>query len=153
MRCFLLTDSIFTVFSIMSALVTITTFDNMLAANLAAGHLERAGIECYIQDQNINGVYPNIGAANLIIPNGSSAYGGIKLQVADNDIARSIEVLKCNGYFNDETERPSEFTEAIDKYSGEIPFLKKFSLQIRLTAIFFLIIAIVMAIYLSKAVK
>lgn len=137
----------------MSVLVTITTFNNMLEANLAAGHLERAGIECYIQDQNINEVYPNIGAANLIIGIGSSAYGGIKLQIKDDDVIRAIEVLKDNGYFNEEEEKPSELTGKIDRFSGKIPFLKKFSLQIRLTAIFFLIIAIVMAIYLSRIPK
>jgi len=47
-------------FFVRTGLVTLMTFKNFLDANLAAGHLERAGIECYIQDENINSMYPNI---------------------------------------------------------------------------------------------
>ncbi len=134
----------------MSALVTITTFSNMLEANLAAGHLERAGIECYIQDQNINSIYPNIGAANLIVGIGSSAYGGIKLQIRDEDATFAIEVLKTNGYFNEKEENPSEFINSIDKVTGKIPFLHQYPLQVKILAIIFFMLAIGIVIFVLK---
>jgi hypothetical protein len=134
----------------MSALVTLTTFTNMLDANLAAGHLERAGIECYIQDENINNIYPNIGVANLIVSVGSSAYGGIKLQIKDDDGPKAIEVLKSNGYFNEENEKPSQFINSIDKITGKLPFLHQYPLQVKIPAIIFFALAVCIVIFVLK---
>src|SRR5271169_2311623 len=62
-------------------LVTIATFLNIGEAKLAQGKLASAGIEASVRDEN---------AMNLHI---GMAMWGIKLQVPDSQVVRSLEVL------------------------------------------------------------
>ncbi len=136
---------------IMSDLVTITTFNNTFEANLAASHLEREGIETFMSDQNISALYPNVGGPiNLIVASPSGAFGGVKLQIKDDDIPKAIEILKEHGYLNEETEKPSKAADAIDKMTNKIPFLRPYPLQVKLLAIIFTILAISIVVFVIK---
>jgi len=124
------------------------TFNNVFEANLAAGHLEHEGIETFIQDQNISNIYPNAtGPVNLVVGSPFGAYGGVKLQIKDDDIPKAIEVLQSNGYLNEEEEQPSAFTESLDNMTGKLPFLHQYPLQVKLLAIVFFILAVILTIF------
>jgi hypothetical protein len=131
----------------MSDLITITTFNNLFEANLAASHLEHKGIETFINDENISNIYPNVGGPiNLVVGSPFGAYGGVKLKVREEEVPRAIEVLKGNEYFNEEKEEPSEFDESVEKLTNDIPFLDKLPLQAKLVAIVLFILAVVLII-------
>lgn len=70
----------------MSKLVTVKigTYPNELA--LVKPYLEDNGIMCFILDENINSIYP-IGA-----------FGGAKLQVAEEDADQARKLLIEGGY-------------------------------------------------------
>ncbi len=124
------------------------TFNNSFEANLAASHLEHEGIETFIQDQNISNIYPNAtGAVNLVVGSPFGAYGGVKLQIKDDDVQKAIEVLKSNGYLNEVDEKPSELTESLDKITGKLPFLHQYPLQVKLLAIAFFTLAVILTIF------
>ena len=128
----------------MSDLVTITTFNNAFEANLAAGHLEREGIDTFIFDQNISALYPNVGGpVNLIFGSPSGGFGGVKLQVKNEDIPKAIVVLKSNGYLKEEDDKPSELSQSLDQVTSSIPFLHKYPLQAKLLAIAFFMLSVV----------
>ena len=67
------------------------------------------------------------------------------MQIKDDDTGKAIQVLKENGYLNEEAEKPSELTDAIDKLTDKVPFLHKYPLQVKLLAIisFILVIAVI----------
>jgi len=112
----------------------------MLDANLAAGQLESAGIDCYIQDQYLIQAKPEL----------ANVYGGIKLQIREEDAEKAIQTLKVYGYFNEENEKPLNFIDALDKLTARIPLLSKSPLQVRLLAIIFLTLALVLITFILK---
>ena len=63
--------------------VTVAAFDNYISAHIAKGRLEEEHIKCYLQDENINTIYPLL----------SGALGGIKLMVAEVQAERALEIL------------------------------------------------------------
>ena len=65
-------------------LITIASFSQPIEAHLTKTRLEADGIECFIFDEHIvrmNWLYSN-------------AIGGVKLQVKEPDVERSIEILQ-----------------------------------------------------------
>ena len=65
-------------------LITIATFSQAIEAHVSKTKLQSEGIECFIADENIvnmNWFYSN-------------AVGGVKLQVKEADVKRSIEILR-----------------------------------------------------------
>ena len=63
-------------------LVTAAYFGNLLDAQLAKGVLESAGIECFLQNENVVRIY----LANVV--------GGIALQVDPENVAAAKEILE-----------------------------------------------------------
>ncbi len=64
-------------------MITIATFDFLTDARIAMGRLQAEGIHCVLADENLvqtDWLY-------------SIAVGGIKLQVAPEDVARALQVL------------------------------------------------------------
>ncbi len=112
----------------------------MLDANIAASHLESAGIDCCVQDQYITQNRPE----------SIEAYGGVRLQVREEDTEQAVRVLKGYGYFKEEDEKQSEFAESVDKLTDKIPFLHQYPLQVKLLAIAFLILAIILIVFILK---
>ena|SRR5687768_9677441 len=67
----------------MSDFVTIATFDDYLTANLEKQKLERAGIQCYLADENTITIQWTL----------KNAMGGIKLRVLDRDAEKANSIL------------------------------------------------------------
>ena len=64
-------------------IATAATFYDAITANIMAGKLEAAGIDCSLMDENIVTVNPLY----------TSAVGGIKLQVREEDLEKAKEIL------------------------------------------------------------
>ncbi len=64
--------------------ITLKTFDNSIDAHILMARLEDEEIECFLVDDNIVSIYPLL---NFTV-------GGIKLKVLEDDLVRSIEILK-----------------------------------------------------------
>ena len=107
---------------------------------IVKGRLETDGIQCFALDEYTIQAKPGL----------SDAYGGVKLQVREEDAEKAIRILKEYGYFKEETETPSRFTDSINKFTCKIPMLNKLPLQVRLLAIIFLVLALVMAVAVYK---
>ncbi|MBP7919624.1 MAG: DUF2007 domain-containing protein [Parabacteroides sp.] len=120
----------------MDKMVEIARFQNQAEAFMLRSLLESEGIECYLKDEIINQMY-----------GGFVDFGGIKVQVMEDQVPHAMDVMKANGY-----ELPTE-DEAIaplapmSGFVGKIPFLRKFALEKQL-----LIILIVTALLLALLV-
>lgn len=120
----------------MDKMVEIARFQNQAEAFMLRSLLESEGIECYLKDEIINQMY-----------GGFVDFGGIKVQVMEDQVPHAMDVMKANGY-----ELPTE-DEAIAPlapmfgFVGKIPFLRKFALEKQL-----LIILIVTALLLALLV-
>jgi hypothetical protein len=64
-------------------LVTVGDYDDPMKAQLAKVQLEAEGVECFLQDENINRLY---GLASIPL-------GGVKLQAKESDAGRAAEIL------------------------------------------------------------
>ena len=120
----------------MDKMVEIARFQNQAEAFMLRSLLESEGIECYLKDEIINQMY-----------GGFVDFGGIKVQVMEDQVPHAMDVMLANGY-----ELPTE-DEAIaplapmSGFVGKIPFLRKFALEKQL-----LIILIVTALLLALLV-
>ncbi len=120
----------------MDKMVEIARFQNQAEAFMLRSLLESEGIECYLKDEIINQMY-----------GGFVDFGGIKVQVMEDQVPHAMDVMQANGY-----ELPTE-DEAIaplapmSGFVGKIPFLRKFALEKQL-----LIILIVTALLLALLV-
>ena len=72
-------------------IITIYTFNLANEAAIVRGRLESEGIPCFIQNELISQVAPFY----------SNAFGGVKLQVNENDAAKAKEILKEAGYIQE----------------------------------------------------
>ncbi len=61
-------------------LITVRTFQNFISAHIALTKLRSEGIECYLKDENLNTLLPNV-------------FGGIKLMVKNDDVSKVIGLL------------------------------------------------------------
>ena len=73
-------------------LVTVATFDQPIAAEMARSKLEAVDVRVFLADEATVRMAPHLG----------SAMGGVKLQVRENDLELALSVLEA------ETDRPSE---------------------------------------------
>jgi hypothetical protein len=65
-------------------LVTVKTFWNAIEAHLAKSALEMAGIQAFLENENV--VLMDWGPGNPVV--------GVKLNVKNSDVQRAIEALK-----------------------------------------------------------
>ena len=74
-------------------LVLLKRFDNYFFANITFTKLQDAGIECFLRDEN----------TILADPLLSNAIGGIKLEVAEDQVELALELMKGaeEAYLND----------------------------------------------------
>ena len=92
--------------------VTVLTFTYQYEVAVIRGRLESEGIECFVQDEFTVQTNPLF----------SNAVGGIKLQVRESDLERTVEILKEAGYLkNEKSQTPENQTEISDAQikSGE----------------------------------
>ena len=84
-------------------MTTIATFGDAVEAHLARGRVEDAGIRTYLADENVT-----VMAWHL-----SNAIGGIKLQVADEDVSAALAALSGENGEESPEESDTETTTAI----------------------------------------
>ncbi len=109
----------------MDKFITIRTFTHPTELAILRGRLELEGIEYFIQDE----------LSVQIRPGYSNAIGGVKLQVKESDIEKTLEILKSGGFIKDEEPILSSLYTKIDKATFKIPFLKKLRFEYRLMII------------------
>ena len=68
-------------------LVTLGTFSTPTEANIVRNHLEADGIRAFLADEAIVGMAWHLG----------TAVGGVKLQVAEDDVERALAVIESHG--------------------------------------------------------
>lgn len=120
----------------MDKMVEIARFQNQSEAHLLRSLLESEGIECYLKDELTNQMY-----------GGMVDFGGIKVQIMEDQVPHALEVMQVNGYelpMEDEAVAP---LAPMSGFIGKIPFLRKFALEKQL-----LIILIVTAVLLTLLV-
>lgn len=76
----------------MQEFVTVKIFNFQNDLHLAKSFLESEGIECFVQDELINQVYPL----------GTNALGGIKLQVEESQAEKAVQLLIEGGFAKQE---------------------------------------------------
>ena len=69
-------------------LITVLTFNFVHEAAIVQGRLQSEGVECFLQNKHTVQTNPLV----------TNAIGGVKLQVRESDLQRSIEILKETGY-------------------------------------------------------
>jgi hypothetical protein len=84
--------------------------------SVVRARLEASGIECRLLDEMTVQVNPFY----------SNAIGGVKLQVRESDIKKSIEILKDGGYIKDEDLQPYTNLNKLDNATSRIRLLKNF---------------------------
>ena len=85
-------------------LVTVASFNEPLYAHLASAKLEAAGIQGFITDENMAGVYWLA----------SQAIGGVKLQVRGKDVEKASQILQISSQKQDikvEKKEPEKETD------------------------------------------
>lgn len=103
----------------MNQLIEIARFQTQSEADTARCLLESEGIQCFFKDELMSQVYGNIGA-----------FGGIKLEVPQEDLPLALEVIKKGGY--EKYLSINEYPEGLKSFSSlseKIPFLKKYPLE------------------------
>ena len=64
-------------------IIIYTSFDNVIAANIAKTKLDAYGIPCFLTEENFTGLYPLM---NNIFP-------GVRLHVFEKDFDQAQEIL------------------------------------------------------------
>ena len=120
----------------MDKMVEIARFQNQAEAFMLRSLLESEGIECYLKDEIINQMY-----------GGFVDFGGIKVQVMEDQVPHAMDVMQANGYELPKEDEAIAPLAPMSGFVGKIPFLRKFALDKQL-----LIILIVTALLLALLV-
>ena len=113
--------------------ITVKTFTYPHELAILRSRLESEGIECFVKDELTIETYPFY----------SNALGGLKLQVKQSDLKKTIQILKETGYLNEEIiSGPSEMNNKIDSVTSKVPFLNKLRFEFRLIFIIMVIISL-----------
>ena len=120
----------------MDKMVEIARFQNQAEAFMLRSLLESEGIECYLKDEIINQMYV-----------GFVDFGGIKVQVMEDQVPHAMDVMQANGYELPKEDEAIAPLAPMSGFVGKIPFLRKFALEKQL-----LIILIVTALLLALLV-
>lgn len=119
--------------------ITVLTVTYPQELAVVRARLESEEIECEVQNE----------LTTQIAPYYSDAIGGVKLQVKQSDVEKTVELLKEWGYVKE-----SEIEEALDnrlnKLTSRIPFINKFKVETRLLIIGILVILIFIPIYMAS---
>ena len=65
-------------------LITIATFGNAVAADLARMRLESRGVQCFLADEQTATMFPQL----------SHTIGGIRLQVKESHVEKAVAILR-----------------------------------------------------------
>lgn len=109
--------------------VTIATFTLPTEMALARARLESEGIECFAQDEMTVQVH------NFY----SQALGGIKLQVAGDDVIRAMHILKEGGFTIDTQLAPPAWISNTLAWTERLPLFNRLGLIFRVMLLVLLI--------------
>ena len=65
----------------------------------------------------------------------------------EEDAENAIRILKEHGYLNEQEDKPSGLTESIDKLTDKLPFLHQYPLPVKLLAIIFFSLAVIITVF------
>ena len=65
-------------------IIDIGSFSNYIQANITLAKLQNEGVECYLRDE----------ATNIMLPPLGNAGGGIRLSVAEKDLAKAKDLME-----------------------------------------------------------
>ena len=99
----------------MNKLVTVMTFSDPLEVSILRGRLEAEGIRCFVRD----------GMTSKMLPILSDAIGGIKLQVRERDVKRTIRILRLEGYAGPGDFSPSPLDLKLYRFLSRLPLLRR----------------------------
>ena len=111
-------------------LVTVATFSSSFDMHVIKGRLETDGVQCYVKDEQTITWDPLL----------DIAAGGIKLQVAEEDVELAKELLKETSY---------EHSSSLAGVSLNTPFRRKLSSGAILTWVILVVSAILAILSLS----
>ena len=108
--------------------ITIASYVSDAELAVAKGRLEAEGITCYVQDEYTTQVY-NLTAYSI---------GGVKLQVAKEDAAKAIEILREYDLLpiEEPVNRELRVVDFLERITSKVPFLNTFSLGKRISYLF-----------------
>ena len=114
----------------MDELVTIATFTFPHEMAILRAHLESEGIKCFTKDEMLAQVY------NF----NSQAIGGVKLQIRKSDLENALPILISGGYYKHEADNSEVTRNKLEKFTGQFPFLKKLSLEMRMLVLILILV-------------
>lgn len=91
--------------------------------------LESEGIECNLKDEIIVEMNPLY----------SNAIGGIKIQVRESEREKALSVLREGGYLQDRNTENDGSPSFIERFTSNIPFIRKLDISYRLAFLMFLL--------------
>lgn len=116
-------------------LVTIISFTYPHEASLVKSLLEDNEIYVNLKDEHASQVYHMA----------SNAFGGIKLQVRDDDYKNAREILENQGYIPDDSDGTSTLFTSINRFTSRIPFLNNKHPEQRFIGFMFMVVAVLLA--------
>ncbi len=116
-------------------LITVLTFTHPNDLIFIRGRLEAEGIECFVQGELTSQIRPFM----------SNAFGGIELQVKENDLEKAVEILKEYGYVQDsDLQAPTGMFTSFDKTTAKFPLISKLPFWLRLLLVVLVLTALLM---------
>lgn len=103
----------------MDQLIEVARFQTRWEADTLCSLLESEGVPYFLRDEIMSQTYGSIGA-----------FGGIKLDIPEENVPLAIEIIKKGGYekYLNTDEYPEEL-EDLSSFSKKIPFLRKYPLE------------------------
>lgn len=122
--------------------VTLKSFYHPSQADLFCARLDSEGIHYRFLDENTIRVNPFY----------SDALGGARLQVLKTDLADALLIMDEMGIQPDSTPEPSPLYRALDRWTGKLPLLQRFRLEIRLLMLvpLLVIISILVVLHITS---
>ncbi|MDR0766450.1 MAG: DUF2007 domain-containing protein [Odoribacteraceae bacterium] len=99
----------------MNKLVTVMTFNDPVEVSILRGRLEAEGIRNFARDEMTSQILPLV----------SDAIGGIKLQVRERDVKRTVRLLRLEGYAGRGDFSPSPLELKLYRFFSRVPLLKR----------------------------
>lgn len=121
----------------MKNLITLTVFEYPFQAQVIKSKLESEDIYVFLKDEL------TIQIDNFL----SNAIGGVKLQVYENDVEKSLEILKLFDVTIYKHNKPEDFATKFDASTKNIPLIGKIPLVNR--GIFLIVFGLIITISIT----
>jgi hypothetical protein len=123
----------------MDEFIRVATFSSPTRAQIIKGRLQSEGIECILTGELTSQLYAPVLH--------STSLNGVKLEVKQSDLKRTIEILQENGYLQEEDFQPPKYWQQLDAITSHVPFINKLTVEKRILTLATLVIGIAVALY------